>query len=183
MSPSKSITGVRIRTVRPSSSVKMTGVMSLVGQPCQLPAFLALAGSELTGWSIRRKSGTASSSFTVATLQRARSGAGGLVVAPLGGGAGLGEVGLTETVEPGPAVEDLRGEIGGDAGVGQHPGRDVGEARIEMREVGRYTDIVRPAQQLGDRADLALAALDRREAVALPVFERRHFEIGRVGIV
>src|SRR5439155_11317830 len=40
--------------------------MSLVGQPCQLPVFLALAGSELTGWSMRRKLGTVLSSFTVA---------------------------------------------------------------------------------------------------------------------
>src|SRR6266851_4643740 len=68
MSPSRSITGVRIRTVRPSSSVKVTGLMSLVGQPCQLPVFLALAGSELTGWSMRRKSGTAPSTFEITTL-------------------------------------------------------------------------------------------------------------------
>ena len=52
------MTGVLIRTVRPSSSVNVTGLMSLVGQPCQLPVFLALAGSELIGWSMRRKSGT-----------------------------------------------------------------------------------------------------------------------------
>src|SRR6267378_1837254 len=55
-----------MRTVRPSSSVKVIGVMSLVGQPCQLPVFLALAGSELTGWSMRRKLGTAPSSFAFA---------------------------------------------------------------------------------------------------------------------
>src|SRR5260370_1210676 len=35
--------------------------MSLLGQPCQSPLFLALAGSEPTGWSMRRKSGTAPS--------------------------------------------------------------------------------------------------------------------------
>jgi hypothetical protein len=40
----------------------------LVGQPCHLPVFLALAGSELTGLSIRSKSGTAPSSFEIATL-------------------------------------------------------------------------------------------------------------------
>ena len=62
------MTGVRIRTVRPSLSVSMTGWIFLVGQPCQLPVFLALAGSELTGRSIRRKSGIAPSSFMVATL-------------------------------------------------------------------------------------------------------------------
>jgi hypothetical protein len=62
------MTGVLIRTVRPSSSVNMTGLISLVGQPCQLPVFLALAGSELTGWSIRRKSGTAPSSLINAML-------------------------------------------------------------------------------------------------------------------
>src|SRR3974377_270679 len=61
MSPPKSITGVLIRTVRPSLSVSVTGLISLVGQPCQLPVFLALAGSELTGWFMRRKSGTAPS--------------------------------------------------------------------------------------------------------------------------
>ncbi len=48
MSPSKSITGVLIRTVRPSSSFRVTGLTSLVGQPCQLPVFFALAGSEPT---------------------------------------------------------------------------------------------------------------------------------------
>jgi hypothetical protein len=68
MSPSRSITGVLIRTVRPSLSVSVTGLMSLVGQPCQLPVFLALAGSELTGWSIRKKSGTGPSSFDIATI-------------------------------------------------------------------------------------------------------------------
>src|SRR5712672_1557299 len=68
MSPSRFITGVLIRTVRPSSSVRVAGLMSLVGQPCQLPVFLALAGSELTDWSMRRKSGTAPSTFEIATL-------------------------------------------------------------------------------------------------------------------
>src|ERR1700730_7752072 len=68
MSPSKSITGVRIRTVRPSSSVRVTGVMSLVGQPCQFPVFSTFAASEPTAWSIRRKSGTALSAFAVAML-------------------------------------------------------------------------------------------------------------------
>src|SRR2546426_12628638 len=57
-----------MRTVRPSLSVSVTGVMSLVGQPCQLPVFRALAGSALTGWSIRRKSGTAASSVVVTIL-------------------------------------------------------------------------------------------------------------------
>src|SRR5260370_23299657 len=57
-----------MRTVRPSLSVSVTGVMSLVGQPCQLPVFRALAGSALTGWSIRRKSGTAPSAVSVAIL-------------------------------------------------------------------------------------------------------------------
>src|SRR5438874_10884604 len=52
-----------------------------------------------------------------------------------------------------------------------------------MREVARYADIVGAAQEFDDRADLALAALDRREAVALPVFERRQLEVGRVRIV
>src|SRR6266404_1192006 len=213
MSPSRSITGVRIRTVRPSSSVRVTGLTSLVGQPCQLPVFLALAGSELTGWSIRRKSGTAPSSFSVAmcspnrisylsrwvrsratlrgaerrsNLDRASIGTArllrcarnddnllslrrGLVAASLGGGIGLGEIVLAEAIEPRPAIEDFPGQLGSDAGVGQHPGRDVGEARVKMREIGRHTDIVGPTQELGHRADLALAALDRREAVALPV--------------
>src|SRR5258708_2092810 len=68
MSPSRSITGVRMRTVRPSLSVSVTGLMSLVGQPCQLPVFRALAGSELIGWSIRRKSGTAPPAVSVAIL-------------------------------------------------------------------------------------------------------------------
>src|SRR5258707_3660243 len=62
------MTGVLIRTVRPSSSASMTGLISLVAQPCQSPVFLALAGSELTGWSMRRKSGTAPSTFEIATL-------------------------------------------------------------------------------------------------------------------
>ena len=48
-----------------------------------------------------------------------------------------------------------------------------GKLEFEMREVGRDADIVGAAQQFDNRADLALAALDRREAVALPVFERR----------
>src|SRR4051812_38042034 len=55
-----------MRTVRPSSSVRVTGLMSLVGQPCQCPVFSVLAGSELTTWSIRRRSGTAPSCFVVA---------------------------------------------------------------------------------------------------------------------
>src|SRR5271166_3554625 len=42
--------------------------MFLVGQPCQLPVFLALVGSELTGWSILKKSGTGPSSFDIATI-------------------------------------------------------------------------------------------------------------------
>src|SRR5438132_13816081 len=57
-----------MRTARPSLSVSVTGVMSLVGQPCQLPVFRALAGSELTGWSIRKNSGTAASSVVVTIL-------------------------------------------------------------------------------------------------------------------
>src|SRR6266478_3863671 len=57
-----------MRTVRPSLSVSVTGLMSLVGQPCQLPVFRALAGSELTSWSIRRKSGTAPSAVSVVIL-------------------------------------------------------------------------------------------------------------------
>src|SRR5437868_3101330 len=57
-----------MRTVRPSLSVSVTGVRSLVGQPCQLPVFRALAGSELTGWSIRRNSGTAPSAVVLAML-------------------------------------------------------------------------------------------------------------------
>ena len=68
MSPSRSITGVLIRTVRPSSSTKVTGLISLVGQPYQLPVLVALAGSELTAWSMRKKSGSAPSSFVVAML-------------------------------------------------------------------------------------------------------------------
>src|ERR1700726_1498825 len=48
----------RARARVTGGSVSVTGLMSLVGQPCQLPVFLALAGSELTGWSIRKKSGT-----------------------------------------------------------------------------------------------------------------------------
>ena len=44
------------------------GLISLAGQPYQLSVFLGLAGSELIGWSIRKKSGTASSYFAVAML-------------------------------------------------------------------------------------------------------------------
>src|SRR5262245_1729056 len=116
--------------------------MSLVGQPCQLPVFLALAGSELTRWSMRRKSGTALSSFAVAMLRRTFSGARGLVAAPLGGGIGLGEIVIGKAVEPRPAIEDLGGGLAVHAGVVQHPTRDVREARIEMREVGRNADVV-----------------------------------------
>src|SRR5262245_20350208 len=42
MSPSKSITGVLIRTVRPSSSVKVTGVMSLVGQTMPIAGLFSI---------------------------------------------------------------------------------------------------------------------------------------------
>ena len=52
-----------------------------------------------------------------------------------------------------------------------------------MREIARHADIVGAAQQFDDRADLLLAALDRREAVALPVFERGQLQIGRVAVV
>ena len=51
-----------------------------------------------------------------------------------------------------------------------------------MREIARHADIVGGAQQFDDRADLLLAAFDRREAVALPVFERRQLQIGRVAV-
>src|SRR5712692_5682089 len=105
------------------------------------------------------------------------------VVVAFGGTFCLGEIVFGEAVEPGAAGQDPAGDVPIDAGIGQHPVRHLGEARIEMREVARHADIVGTAQQLHHRADLALATLDRREAVALPVFERRQLQIGRVGIV
>src|SRR5438477_113715 len=89
-----------------------------------------------------------------------------------GGGGRLVEIIVAETVEAGPAGQDLAGDFRGDARIGQYPSRDLREARIEMREVARHADIVGAAEQIDYRADLALAALDRREAVALPVFVR-----------
>src|SRR5216683_2889532 len=111
------------------------------------------------------------------------SGPAGDVVVALRRGGGLGEIILGEAVEAGATGEDLAGRLAVDARVGQHPVRHLGEARIEMREVARHADVVGAAQQLDDRADLLLAALDRREAVALPVFERRQLQIGRIGIL
>ena len=52
-----------------------------------------------------------------------------------------------------------------------------------MRKIGRHADIVGAAEKLRDRPHLTLPALDRREAVALPILERRELEIGRVGVV
>src|SRR5271156_2711913 len=43
--------------------------VDIFGRPAvPVAGFLAFAGSELTGWSIRRKSATAPSSFVIATL-------------------------------------------------------------------------------------------------------------------
>src|ERR1700760_4883160 len=168
MSPSRSITGVRMRTVRPSLSLSVTGTRSLVGQPCQLPVFAALAGSELIAWSIRRKSGTAPSSFVAAmyylrdrssflshsglsrpsawlpgtdpgiTMGKGSGPAGGDVVAASSGRVGRGEIAVGEAVETGPARKDPAGDVGGDAGVVQNPARHFGEARIEMRKIARH---------------------------------------------
>jgi hypothetical protein len=52
-----------------------------------------------------------------------------------------------------------------------------------MREIARHANIVGAAEQFDDRADLALAALDRREAVALPVFLGRQLQIRRIGLM
>ena len=55
-----------------------------------------------------------------------------------------------------------------------------GKLESKCGKVARHADVVGAAQEFDDRADLALAALDRREAVALQVFERRQLQIGRV---
>jgi len=52
-----------------------------------------------------------------------------------------------------------------------------------MREIARHADVVGAAQQLDNRADFALAAFDRGEAVALPVFLGRQLQIGRVRLM
>src|SRR5215472_10534103 len=107
----------------------------------------------------------------------------GEVVAPLGGGRGLVEIGDGEAVEASAAAEDLAADLGGDAGVGQHPCRHLGETGVEVREIARYADVVGAAQQLDGGADLALAALDRRKAIPLPIFERRQLQIRRIGVM
>src|SRR5215472_3085999 len=107
----------------------------------------------------------------------------GEVVAPLGGGRGLVEIGDGEAVEASAAAEDLAPDLGGDAGVGQHPCRHLGETGVEVREIARYADVLGAAQQLDGGADLALAALDRREAIPLPIFERRQLQIRRIGVM
>src|SRR5437588_3098952 len=94
----------------------------------------------------------------------------GHIVAPPCRGGGFVEIGVGEAVEAGAAAQDLAADLGCDAGIGQHPGRYLREARVEMREIARNADVVGPTEQFDRSADLAFAALDRREAVALPVF-------------
>src|SRR5215469_9476425 len=105
------------------------------------------------------------------------------IVAPLGGGCGLVEIGVGEAIEASAAAQNLAADLGGDAGIGQHPRRHLRETGVKMREIARHANVVGPAQQLDGGADLAFAALDRREAVALPIFERRQLQVGCVGIV
>src|SRR5262249_53862612 len=107
----------------------------------------------------------------------------GKVVAPLRRRPGLGEVRLAKAIEARTAAEDPAADLRSDAGVPQHPLRHLGKARVEMRKIARHANRVGSAQQLDRGADFSLAALDRRETVALPVFERRQFEIGRVAVV
>jgi hypothetical protein len=50
------------------------------------------------------------------------------IIAPVRRRRGLCEILLVKAVEAGPTAEDFAADIGGDAGVGQHPGGHVGEA-------------------------------------------------------
>src|SRR5215469_18427543 len=105
------------------------------------------------------------------------------IVAPLRGGCRFVKVGVGKAVEASAAPEDLAADLGGDAGVGQHPRRHLGETGVEVREIARYANVVSAAQQLDGGADLSLAALDRRKAIPLPIFERRQLQIRGIGVM
>src|SRR5215470_565725 len=132
---------------------------------------------------IWRRSSASPTSASPKDGTRALSPRAGEVVAPLGGGCGLVEIGVGEAIEASAAAQNLAADLGGDAGIGQHPRRHLRETGVKMREIARHANVVGPAQQLDGGADLAFAALDRREAVALPIFERRQLQVGCVGIV
>jgi hypothetical protein len=83
------------------------------------------------------------------------------IIPPLGGNIGFFEVGPGKAIEASAAVQDLAGDLGGDAGIVQHPRRHLRETRVEMRKISRHADIVGAAEKLGDRPHLALPALDR----------------------
>src|SRR5205814_2162099 len=122
-------------------------------------------------------------SLAMRALGLIRGPGGGQIAVAACGGGGLVEIIVAEAVEARAARQDLARSIAVDAGIVQHPARYLREARVEMRKVARHANIVGPAQELDDRADLALAALDRREAVALPILVGRQLEIRRIGLV